>query len=68
MGSSGVAARQNICIGASGFAQDWTFASYQVLGNGHMLEPTNTNGISCVLAGAEGVLLVDVISNQLSPR
>ena len=33
-----------------------------------MLEPTNTNGISCVLAGAEGVLLVDVISNQLSPR
>ena len=25
-----------------------------------MLEPTNTNGISCVLAGGEGVLLVDV--------
>lgn len=49
----------NVCIGASVFAQDWTFTSYQVQGNVHMLEPVNTNGNIGVLTGADGVLLVD---------
>jgi cyclase len=49
----------NFWIGASVFAQDWSFTSYQVQGNVHMLEPANTNGNIGVLTGADGVLLVD---------
>lgn len=40
-------------------AQNWTFESYPVQGNVHMLEPVNTFGNIGVFAGDEGVLLVD---------
>ena len=40
-------------------AQSWTFTSYHVQGNVHMLEPANTNGNVGVLVGDDGVLLVD---------
>ncbi|MCG8415630.1 MAG: MBL fold metallo-hydrolase, partial [Pseudomonadales bacterium] len=45
------------CIQAS--AQDWSFTSYPVQGNVHMLEPANTMGNVGVFAGEDGVLLVD---------